>query len=171
IFIDTVPFETLLRIWDCFLLEGSKVLFRFALSILIINRESILTKSDTISMMKQIKDSTKNLIDVENLFKIAFEDLKPFCHRKDISIKQAYWTKMLTDKVLKRRLSKEGFSKRDFVFEEINSSSSSSSTTTTLDCAVVLPGNLVWIAFGSQYSLHIFEVNVERGIMMNIEVT
>ncbi|CAF3214029.1 unnamed protein product [Rotaria socialis] len=171
IFIDTVPFETLLRIWDCFLLEGSKVLFRFALSILIINRESILTKSDTISMMKQIKDSTKNLIDVENLFKIAFEDLKPFCHRKDIHIKQAYWTKMLTDKVLKRQLSKEGFSKRDFVFEEINSSSSSTSTTTTLDCAVVLPGNLVWIAFGSQYSLHIFEVNVERGIMMDIEVT
>ncbi|CAF4572031.1 unnamed protein product, partial [Rotaria magnacalcarata] len=39
-------------------------------------------------------------------------------------------------------LSKEGFSKRDFVFEEINSSSSSSSTTTTLDCAVVLPGSL-----------------------------
>jgi hypothetical protein len=28
IFIDSVPFDTLLRIWDCFLLEGSKVLFR-----------------------------------------------------------------------------------------------------------------------------------------------
>ena len=28
IFIDAVPFDTLLRIWDCFLLEGSKVLFR-----------------------------------------------------------------------------------------------------------------------------------------------
>lgn len=70
IFIDSVPFETLLRIWDCFLLEGSKVLFRFALAILIINRESILTRTDTISMMKQIKDSTKNLIDVESLFKV-----------------------------------------------------------------------------------------------------
>ncbi|CAF3384129.1 unnamed protein product [Rotaria sp. Silwood1] len=165
IFIDSVPFETLLRIWDCFLLEGAKVLFRFALAILIINRESILTKTDTISMMKQIKDSTKNLIDVESLFKIAFEDLKPFCHRKDISIKQAYWTKMLTDKVLKRQLSKEGFTKRDYVFQEINQSS------TTLDCAVVLPGNLVWIAFGSQYALHIFEVNVERGIMIDLDVT
>lgn len=70
LFIDAVPFETLLRIWDCFLFEGAKVLFRFALAILIINRESILTKSDTISMMKQIKDSTKNLIDVESLFKV-----------------------------------------------------------------------------------------------------
>ncbi|CAF4134934.1 unnamed protein product, partial [Rotaria sp. Silwood2] len=165
IFIESVPFETLLRIWDCFLLEGAKVLFRFALAILIINRESILTKTDTISMMKQIKDSTKHLIDVESLFKIAFEDLKPFCHRKDISIKQAYWTKMLTDKVLKRQLSKEGFTKRDYVFQEMNQSS------TTLDCAVVLPGNLVWIAFGSQYALHLFEVNVERGIMIDLEIT
>ncbi|UJR36374.1 hypothetical protein I4U23_029098 [Adineta vaga] len=165
IFIDSVPFETLLRIWDCFLLEGVKVLFRFALAILIINRESILTRTDTISMMKHIKDSAKHLIDVENLFKIAFEDFKPFCHRKDIAIKQAYWTKMLTDKVVKRQLSREGFTKRDYVFQEINQS------TTTLDCAVVLPGNLVWIAFGSQYSLHLFEVNIERGIMIDLETT
>ena len=71
IFIDSVPFETLLRIWDCFLLEGVKVLFRFALAILIINRESILTRTDTISLMKQIKDSAKNLIDVETLFKVG----------------------------------------------------------------------------------------------------
>ncbi|CAF0782240.1 unnamed protein product [Adineta ricciae] len=165
IFIDSVPFETLLRIWDCFLLEGVKVLFRFALAILIINRENILIRTDTISMMKHIKDSTKHLIDVESLFKIAFEDLKPFCHRKDIAIKQAYWTKMLTDKVVKRQLSREGFTKQDYVFQEINQSS------TTLDCAVVLPGNLVWIAFGSRYSLHLFEVNVERGIMMDLETS
>jgi hypothetical protein len=72
IFIDNVPFETLLRIWDCFLLEGVKVLFRFALAILIINRESILTRHDTISMMKQIKDSAKHLIDVESLFKVGY---------------------------------------------------------------------------------------------------
>jgi TBC1 domain family member 2B len=31
IFIDSVPFDTLLRIWDCFLLEGSKVLLRVSL--------------------------------------------------------------------------------------------------------------------------------------------
>jgi hypothetical protein len=84
IFIDSVPFETLLRIWDCFLLEGSKVLFRFALAILIINRESILTRTDTISMMKQIKDSTKNLIDVESLFKVI--DFRSFFFNISIKI-------------------------------------------------------------------------------------
>ncbi|CAF4426506.1 unnamed protein product, partial [Adineta steineri] len=40
---------------------------------------------------------------------------------------------MLTEKVVKRQLSREGFAKRDYVFQEINQS------TTTLDCAVVLP--------------------------------
>ncbi|KAK6024451.1 hypothetical protein OSTOST_09737, partial [Ostertagia ostertagi] len=34
LFFDAVPFNTLLRIWDCFLLEGPKVLFRFALALL-----------------------------------------------------------------------------------------------------------------------------------------
>jgi TBC1 domain family member 2B len=136
IFIDSVPFETLLRIWDCFLLEGSKVLFRFAIAILMINRESILTRTDTISMMKHVKDSTKNLIDVEMLFKVnicrlftlelyrllqvAFEDLRPFCHRQDIAVKQAYWTKILVDKVEKRHLSKEGFAKRDYVVSTVS---------------------------------------------------
>jgi TBC1 domain family member 2B len=70
IFIDSVPFETLLRLWDCFLLEGSKVLFRFALALLIIHRESILARTDTISIIKQIKESTKNLIDIDSLFKV-----------------------------------------------------------------------------------------------------
>ena len=31
--------------------------------------------------------------------------------------------------------------------------------------------DLVLIAFGSQYVLHLYEVNVERGIMMDLEVT
>ena len=139
IFIDSVPFETLLRIWDCFLLEGSKVLFRFTLAILVIHRETLLERTDTISMMKHIKDTTKNLIDVETLFKvknsktfsfflksktknertkifqIAFEDLKPFCHRKDLAVKQAYWRKVLMDNVQKRYLSREAFAKRDYV--------------------------------------------------------
>ena len=70
VFIDSVPFESLLRIWDCFLLDGSKVLFRFALAILILNRESLLIRKDTISIIKQIKDFTKYCLDLETLFKV-----------------------------------------------------------------------------------------------------
>lgn len=31
--------------------------------------------------------------------------------------------------------------------------------------------DLVWLAFGSQYALHLFEVNVERGVMIDLEIT
>ncbi|CAF0889986.1 unnamed protein product, partial [Didymodactylos carnosus] len=165
IFIGSVPFETLLRIWDCFLLEGPKVLFRFAVAILIMNRDSILMKSDTISMMKHIKESAKNLTDVESLFKIAFEDLKPFTRRKDIAVKQAYYTKLLTEKILKRRLSPHAFAKQDYVFQEI------SHYTCTLDCVCVITGGLLWFVFGSQFEYRIFEVNIERGIMIDLELT
>ena len=30
--------------------------------------------------------------------------------------------------------------------------------------------DLLWIAFGCQFSLQIYEVNVERGIMMDLEL-
>lgn len=29
----------------------------------------------------------------------------------------------------------------------------------------------VWMAFGSQCALHLFEVNVERGVMIDLEIT
>ena len=119
VFIDSVPFESLLRIWDCFLLEGAKVLFRFALAILILNRESILHRTDTISIIRHIKDSTKSLIDIERLFHIAFEELKPFCHRKDIASRQAYWRKILRDKYIQRRASKEEFLQRDLAVRHL----------------------------------------------------
>ena len=63
--------------------------------------------------------------DARLFFQIAFEDLKPFCHRKDISIKQAYWTKILAEKVGKRQLSREGFAKRDYVVRRFTSADES----------------------------------------------
>ncbi len=44
---------------------------------------------------------------------------------------------MLVDKVIKRQLSRDGFVKRDYVFQEVNQSS------TTLDCAVVLSESML----------------------------
>ena len=44
-------------------------------------------------------------------------------------------------------------------------------TTSWIHCEHFLVLDLVWIAFGSQYALHLFEVNVERGIMIDLEIT
>ncbi|KAI8518093.1 hypothetical protein Bbelb_041100 [Branchiostoma belcheri] len=67
LFFDSVPFETLLRIWDCFLLEGPKVLFRFSLAILKLHGEAILSREDSLSVMKYMKTMAKVTYDVEGL--------------------------------------------------------------------------------------------------------
>jgi hypothetical protein len=47
--------------------------------------------------------------------KIAFNELKPFPRRKDISIKQAYFSKMIGDAWRNRQLAKRAFKKQQSV--------------------------------------------------------
>lgn len=69
IFVDGFRPELMLRIWDCFLLEGDKVLFRFALSILQITQDDLLAMNDFSTMSSHLSKlvSTRQL-DMENLF-------------------------------------------------------------------------------------------------------
>ncbi|EJW70738.1 hypothetical protein WUBG_18354, partial [Wuchereria bancrofti] len=59
---------TMIRIWDCFLLDGTKVLFRFALAILSIHEKEVLQRNDTISVIKILKASVRLTYDYEGLF-------------------------------------------------------------------------------------------------------
>lgn len=61
----------MIRIWDCFLLEGPKVLFRFAVALLSIHESEVLTRTDTISVMKILKASVRLTYDYEGLFKVS----------------------------------------------------------------------------------------------------
>lgn len=73
IFVDGFRPELMLRIWDCFLLEGDKVLFRFALSILYIYQDDLLEMNDfsTISSHLARLVSTRSL-DMEHLFESKY---------------------------------------------------------------------------------------------------
>ena len=64
------PFQTVLRVWDCFLLEGPKVLFRMALAVLRLQEQCLLQKTDTISFMRHLKCGPKLLFDSESLLKV-----------------------------------------------------------------------------------------------------
>ena len=154
IYIDNVPFECLLRIWDCFLFEGPKVLFRLALAILIVNRENLLQRHDTISMIRSLKETTKYCLDIEQLFHVAFEDLKPFCHRRNLLLKQNFWRKIFIEKIQRRRFHDED----EQMIKNL------------LDCVVLLPRNRLWLAFGSDFQTSFYEVEIERTSMMKLDL-
>ncbi|XP_056288955.1 growth hormone-regulated TBC protein 1-A-like isoform X2 [Pseudoliparis swirei] len=57
LYIDTLPIETVLRVWDCLFYEGSKVLFRAALTLIIHHQPEILrarSLSDVCECFRQI---------------------------------------------------------------------------------------------------------------------
>ncbi|XP_015922464.2 uncharacterized protein [Parasteatoda tepidariorum] len=169
IFFDCVPFETLLRIWDCFLLEGPKVLFRFSLAILKMNERSLLAKQDTVSIMRQLKSAAKLCFDVDHLFQTAFEDLKPFTRRQDIATKQACYYKTLKEHAKKMDLEKIALKDRERMFSELDFLSVNQFV---IECAAVYDKDKLWLCHGHHSGAHITKVNCDENIMyrLNIEL-
>ncbi|XP_074048189.1 growth hormone-regulated TBC protein 1 isoform X1 [Macrotis lagotis] len=59
LFIDILPVETVLRIWDCLFYEGSKVIFRVALTLIKQNQASILEATNFPDICEKFKQVTK----------------------------------------------------------------------------------------------------------------
>ena len=70
LFARTLDFHIVLRVYDCFFLEGFKVIYRIALAILKLN-ETIFCKTKKGEVLPLIYKCHENL-DVEELFKVAF---------------------------------------------------------------------------------------------------
>lgn len=168
IFFDCVPFETLLRIWDCFLLEGPKVLFRFTLSILKMQEEAILRKHDTVSVMRQLKASAKYCYNVEDLMKVAFEDFHPFPRRSDLASKQTYYVKMLRDVTKNRERRRKSFA--DMIPELMIDWKLNSTSSPSIDCAAVYDDNKLWLAYCHPNGSQIAKVNAEDCIMYKLNI-
>ena len=73
LFVDTLPVNTYLHIWDAFLFEGSKVLFRYALAILKTVEDKLLRQNDYMSLFSTFKSEVESLTDVKELTKVSFE--------------------------------------------------------------------------------------------------
>ncbi|VDM37434.1 unnamed protein product [Toxocara canis] len=93
----------MIRIWDCFLLEGPKVLFRFAVALLSIHESEVLQRTDTISVMKVLKASVRLTYDYEGLFNLAFDSTQPFPSRAEIEQKQRAYLTVLQERLNRRQ--------------------------------------------------------------------
>ena len=72
LFSRNLEFNTLVRIFDVFLLEGYKVIYRFALAFLKIKEDEFLIGKDGLASIMQTLNKCYENVDIENLFKIAF---------------------------------------------------------------------------------------------------
>uniref|UniRef100_A0A673TWE0 Growth hormone regulated TBC protein 1 n=1 Tax=Suricata suricatta TaxID=37032 RepID=A0A673TWE0_SURSU len=59
LFVDVLPVETVLRIWDCLFNEGSKILFRVALTLMKQHQAFILEASSAADICARFKDITR----------------------------------------------------------------------------------------------------------------
>ncbi|KAI9824305.1 MAG: hypothetical protein M1826_007402 [Phylliscum demangeonii] len=66
-FIGTLPIETVLRVWDCFFYEGSKVLFRIALTIFKTGEPAIRAVADPVEMFQVVQTIPRRLLDANAL--------------------------------------------------------------------------------------------------------
>ncbi|KAK3800100.1 hypothetical protein RRG08_015066 [Elysia crispata] len=78
VFVDGIFPELFLTIWDVFLYEGSKVLFRFGLAFLKHAEEDILNLPSNLAINRYMRTLGETLTDVRRIQNIAFGDINPF---------------------------------------------------------------------------------------------
>ena len=72
-FTNSFPFEVIVRIFDCYLLEGEKIIFRTALAIFKLKENELLKARHFESFMETLKNATTDIRDPEILLKTAFD--------------------------------------------------------------------------------------------------
>jgi len=93
LFMDVLPIETVLRVWDCLFFEGNKIILRVAYSLIVINKEKFLEKGNFTDIYGVFKEIThdKNSLDCHSFLKLCFTVPKSFSrsHIKKLRLKAA----------------------------------------------------------------------------------
>ncbi|XP_041853450.1 TBC1 domain family member 2B isoform X2 [Melanotaenia boesemani] len=82
VFVDSVVSDILFKIWDAFLFEGPKIIFRFALALFKYKEDEFLKLQDSTAIFKYLRYFTRTILDSRKLMNIAFVDMNPFPMRQ-----------------------------------------------------------------------------------------
>ncbi|XP_028307218.1 TBC1 domain family member 2B isoform X2 [Gouania willdenowi] len=82
VFVDSLVSDILFKIWDAFLFEGPKIIFRFALALFKYKEEEFLKLQDSTAIFKYLRYFTRTILDSRKLMNIAFGDMNPFPMRQ-----------------------------------------------------------------------------------------
>ncbi|XP_078532684.1 TBC1 domain family member 2A isoform X2 [Lissotriton helveticus] len=113
VFVDSLVSDILLRVWDAFLYEGTKVIFRYALAIFKYNEEEILKKHESTEIYQYLASFTQTICDGRKLTNIAFNEMNPFRMKQLRNRRAAHMEK------LKAELSELERIKEEYVKEKV----------------------------------------------------
>ncbi|KAI0970055.1 RabGAP/TBC [Xylaria arbuscula] len=87
-FIGTLPIESTLRVWDVFFYEGSKTLFRIALTIFKLGEPEIKKVGDPMEIFQVVQTIPRKIIDVNGLMEACYKRRNGFGHLSQEAIEQ-----------------------------------------------------------------------------------
>jgi hypothetical protein len=87
-FIGTLPIESVLRVWDSFFYEGSKTLFRIALTIFKVGEKEIMNVTDPMEIFQVVQTIPRRLIDASALMEACFRRRNGFGHLSQDTIEK-----------------------------------------------------------------------------------
>ncbi|KAI9021426.1 rab-GTPase-TBC domain-containing protein [Phycomyces nitens] len=76
LFINILPTETLLRVWDCFFYEGANVLFRMALTLFKMSEHMVMSLGDSLEIFQVIQNLPKKSLNCQTLLDVSEHRLK-----------------------------------------------------------------------------------------------
>ncbi|KRZ13428.1 TBC1 domain family member 2B [Trichinella zimbabwensis] len=97
IFVDNFPHQTYLNIWDCFLFEGNKVLFRFAIAALKLKEDEIVACKSSGALHSCLSKIGESMNDYKALAQVAFRTLNPFSQKPIEQKRQLYLAEILAE--------------------------------------------------------------------------
>ncbi|KAI8970358.1 rab-GTPase-TBC domain-containing protein [Mycotypha africana] len=78
-FINILPVETVLRIWDCFFVgEGFTILYQVALTIMRLNEQQILAINEPTDIFRILQNTPKRMIDCDEFIKVLYKLKREF---------------------------------------------------------------------------------------------
>ncbi|KAE8442245.1 hypothetical protein EG329_003716 [Mollisiaceae sp. DMI_Dod_QoI] len=87
-FIGTLPIESTLRVWDCFFYEGSKTLFRIAMTIFKLGEQEIKAVSDPMEIFQVVQTIPRRLIDCNTVMETCYKRRNGFGHLSQDTIEK-----------------------------------------------------------------------------------
>nr|XP_037291686.1 uncharacterized protein LOC119187707 [Rhipicephalus microplus] len=132
------------------------------------HEEVLLTKQDTVSIMRQLKAIARLCYDVDMLIKVAFEDLEPFPRRQDIAAKQACFQKILREQSKKRELEKHSVLSRDNTVATDGSCYGDNAL--IIECAAACDSETIWVCHASSNLTRLSRVNCEDSVMYRLKI-